>query len=122
MSIMTFRGHVDPQETVRHIKTLFPGTGISVQLVDEAQRLMDTNETHLLVFEKYFMRVKNYVSLSIMITAYEGVTEVVAIGSGAGNDAIFSFDWGSEEDVVFSFSKIIEKIGFTKIDSSSKGE
>jgi hypothetical protein len=115
MAIMIFRGTLDPQETVQKIKTLFPTTGLSVQLVDEAYRLMSGSETHLLVFEKYFMRVKNYVSLSVMITSDQGVTEVYAVGSGAGNDALFSFDWGSEGDIVFSFSKIIEKMGFIKI-------
>jgi len=115
MAIMTFRGTLDPQETVQQIKTLFPTTGLSVQLVDEAHRLMSGSETHLLVFEKYFMRVKNYVSLSVMITSDQGVTDVYAVGSGAGNDALFSFDWGSEGDIVASFSTIIKRIGFTQI-------
>jgi hypothetical protein len=115
MAIMTFKGTLDPQETVQQIKTLFPTTGLSVQLVDEAHRLMSGSETHLLVFEKYFMRVKNYVSLSVMITSDQGVTEVCAVGSGAGNDALFSFDWGSEGDIVASFSNIIKRIGFTQI-------
>lgn len=115
MAIMTFRGTLDPLETVNQIRILFPSTGVSVQLVDEAHRLMSGSETHLLVFEKYFMRVKNYVSLSVMISADQGVSEVVAVGSGAGSDVIFSFDWGSEEDIVYSFAKTIEKIGFVKI-------
>jgi len=115
MAIMTFRGDLDPQETLDQIKVLFPSTGISVQLVDEAHRSMNNAVVHLLVFEKYFMRVKNYVSLSLMILGVEGMTEVVAVGSGAGNDVIFSFDWGSEEDIVHSFSKIIEKLGFSRI-------
>ena len=115
MAIMIFRGTLDPLQTVQQIKTLFPSTGLSVQLVDEAHRLMSGSETHLLVFEKYFMRVKNYVSLSIMVTGDQGVTDVYAIGSGAGNDALFGFDWGSEGDIVASFSTIIERIGFKQI-------
>lgn len=116
MAIMTFRGEVPLQTAVSQIKERFPSTGLSVTLVDHAERQMNESEAHLLVFEKYFYRVKNYVSLSLMITANEGVTTIHAVGSGAGQGAIFRFGWGSEESLVSSFASMIVTMGFARID------
>ena len=115
MAIMIFRGDVSPQTAVSQIKQQFPSTGLSVELVDEAHKLMNGSEAHLLVFEKYFYRVKNRVSLSLMITHENGVTDIHAIGSGAGQGAIFNFGWGSEESLVSSFASMIVDLGFNRI-------
>jgi len=115
MAIMTFRGLLSPAETVSEIKRRFHGTALSCQLVDEAHKFMGSTTASLLVYEKYFMRAKNRVSLSIMITSDMGVTDVFAIGSGGGQGPLFSFSWGSEEDFVSSFSRIIKQIGFDQI-------
>jgi len=115
MAIMIFKGAVAPQTALSLIKQQFPSTGLSVELVDEAHKLMNGSEAHLLVFEKYFYRVKNRVSLSLMITHENGMTEIYAVGSGAGQGAIFNFGWGSEESLVSSFASMIVNHGFTKI-------
>jgi len=41
-------------------------------------------------------------------------TEIIAIGSGAGQGALLSFDWGSEEDFVTDFTRFMESFGFMK--------
>ncbi|WP_240985704.1 DUF6054 family protein [Acididesulfobacillus acetoxydans] len=45
-----------------------------------------------LVFEKYFMRVKNRVVLVVIIDNIYGQTDVRAISTGSSEGMIFNFD------------------------------
>lgn len=49
----------------------------------------------VLVFEKYFMRVSNRLTLTVTIDDAAGATRVHSVGGGGGESALFRFDWGA---------------------------
>lgn len=114
MAKLTFVGQGNVDALADELKKRFPKTGVSCELVDEARNA--TNETIMLVFEKYFMRVKNRVSVSILIYPVTDGIGVAVIGSGGGQGALLSFDWGSEDSIAQSAGNILLELGFREID------
>ena len=49
----------------------------------------------LLVYEKYFSRVGNRITLTIVVDNLDGHTKVHSIGGGAAQGMFFKFDWGA---------------------------
>lgn len=107
MSLVQLVGNYTLNQTLNIIKEEVPKLGISLEFVDEGYIENETGLTYLIVYEKYFMRVSNRVSLSIMLSEVKGKTQVVAIASGASQGVLFSFDWGSEEDFVYEFTNLM---------------
>lgn len=114
MAVIHLEGNVSLYQTLNHIRNELPKTALSLELVDEGY-IKGDSEAYLIVFEKYFMRVKNRVSLSIMLSEVNHRTQIIAIGSGAGQGPIFKFGWGSEEDFVSDFVRFMESYNFIKI-------
>ncbi len=95
------------------LTALFRRSGISCILVDEARNA--TRDTILLVFEKYYMRVENRVSASVLIYPFKDGIKVEVIGSGGGQSVFFRFNWGSEISIARSMGKILLELGFTEV-------
>lgn len=49
----------------------------------------------VVVYEKFYYRAGNRLTLTVTLDNFRGVTHVHSIGGGGGNDAWFSFDWGA---------------------------
>jgi len=111
VAVVHLVGDYPIHQTIQWIKQELPKTALSLEFVDEGS--IDS-DSYLMVYEKYFMRVKNRVSLSIMLKEVNQKTEIIAIGSGAGQGALFSFDWGSELDFVIDFTRLMESFGYMK--------
>jgi len=107
MSLVQLVGNYTLDQTLNIIKEEVPKLGISLEFVDEGFIESETGLTYLIVYEKYFMRVGNRVSLSIMVSEVKGKTQIVAIASGASQSVLFSFDWGSEDDFVSEFTRLM---------------
>lgn len=63
------------------------------------------------VFVKYYYRVKNYVSLSIICRQIKAEVYVHAITAGGG-DSLFNINYGSEEDFLDAFKNIMLEAGY----------
>jgi len=57
----------------------------------------EDNGAILLVYEKYFSRVGNRITLTIVVDNLDGQTKVHSIGGGAAQGMFFKFDWGASE-------------------------
>jgi len=112
MSLVQLEGNYTLDQTLKIIKDELPKLGISLEFVDECYIESESGLTYLIVYEKYFMRVSNRVSLSIMLSEVKGKTQIVAIASGASQSVLFSFDWGSEEDFVSDFKRLMHDYNF----------
>jgi hypothetical protein len=104
MSICNFKVSISPKEALELVRQRE-----NADLVHE--------ETHdlgkgiyigTLVFEKYFMRVKNRVALVVIIDNIYGQTGVRAISTGSSEGIIFNLDWGASESFASSVQKILE--------------
>lgn len=70
----------------------------SGQLIDDYQvHIKDGSVCHVLVFEKYYYRVSNRLTLTVTIDNADGFTRVHYVSGGGGNGTLFRFDWGSSD-------------------------
>jgi hypothetical protein len=77
---------------------------LSGELLDDYNiRNTDGNICRVLVFEKYYYRVGNRLTLTVVFDNYSGRTRVHYVSGGGGQGAIFRFDWGSSD----SFSNCV---------------
>ena len=96
---MTFRVSLSPTEAASRIENYVISSAISAECVGKCvQRSADGQEAIMLVFEKYFMRNSSRASLSVLIENLSGMTYVASVGSGGGQNTLFSFDWGAGDD------------------------
>lgn len=69
----------------------------------------EDNGAILLVYEKYFQRVGNRITLTIVLDNINGPTKVHSIGGGAAQGMFFKFDWGASESFTSLPRKILSK-------------
>lgn len=62
----------------------------------------------LLVYEKYFARVGNRITLTIVVDNLDSSTKIHSIGGGAAQGMLFKFDWGASENFASLPRKILE--------------
>jgi len=98
--------NISVKDAVETVKNYIENNGISTECVGSYSNYTSSGqEVAMLVFEKYFMRTSNRASLSVIIENLNGRTSVCSIGSGGGQNALFSFDWGAAD----SFAGLVEK-------------
>jgi hypothetical protein len=114
MAVIHLEGSISLIQTIDLIKTELPKRALSLEIVDEGY-IQANSLVYLIVFEKYFMRVSNRVSLSIMLSEVNQKIQIIAISSGAGTGALFKFGWGSEEDFLSDFVRFMESYYFMQI-------
>ncbi len=84
---------------------------LSGDLVTRIDKTIASSKITLLVYEKYYMRVGSYVSLTVLIVEDETGQTIELIGSGGGN-GIFGIDWGANSAFAESAKLILSEKGF----------
>ena len=77
------------------------------------KRFSNGAEVYFIVYEKYFMRVESYVSLSILFTRTEQNSSVELVSSGGGG-GLLNFSWGAENDFANDCVEALESLGFCR--------
>lgn len=75
----------------------------------ELKNLTDGHSFGVLVFEKYFMRVKNKAALVVIADDTSGTTDIRAIATGSSESVLFNLDWGAADDFASSVKDILKK-------------
>lgn len=78
-------------------------------LVDQEIREVGNNHLAILIFEKYFIRVSNRVSLVVIIDDFDGNSNIKAIASGGGRGVYSDFDWGASDSFEISVEKLFKE-------------
>lgn len=97
---------------VYELEQAIMNSAISMKLVDESVYEAYPYKVTIKVYDKYFMRNSSRASLNLTVIEDGRTTHVVAIGSGGGQGAIFSFSWGAEKELVNDVQRQLEKMGY----------
>lgn len=81
------------------VESYILNSALSAQLIDRHEISAGGYHVITLVFEKYFIRNSSRASLTITIDNLSSSTRVHAVGSGAGTNTLFRFDWGASSNI-----------------------
>ncbi len=90
---------ISPEETAKLINSTITNNSVTGELIDEY--VSDTeNGTSVIVqiYEKYYYRVNNRLTLTVVIDNVSGRTHIHAIGAGGSQGVFFRLDGGSSEN------------------------
>ena len=86
----------DPATAADLISRYIVGGSISGELLDDyVLQHGESGYCRVMVFEKYYYRVSNRLTLTVAIDNFEGRTSVHCVSGGGGQGVLFRFDWGS---------------------------
>ncbi|AOT70888.1 DUF6054 family protein [Geosporobacter ferrireducens] len=80
---------------------------LDASLVHQESHQVGDQSITTLVFEKYFMRVKNRVALIIILEDFKGETGLRVISTGSSEGMFINFDWGAANSFVGSVERIL---------------
>ena len=84
-----------------------------VEEVSRVDKRFRDAEVYFIVYEKYFMRVESYVSLSILFTKTDLRSSVELVSSGGG-DGLLNISWGAENSFANDCAEVLESLGFCR--------
>lgn len=93
----TYRVTLSVQDAAARVKDEVLGGSVTGELLDFHQVNQANPQCVVMVFEKYYMRVSNRLTLTVTVDDAPGYTRVHAVGGGGGEGALFRFDWGAAE-------------------------
>ncbi len=105
------KGKGEPQSAINAIMQEVEHSGISCQLVDAVQRNVNGTTVCTMVFDKYYARVSNRVSVTLVITSRGDDIFADIISAGGGQGTFFRFSWGAEESFVEQVAHILQQHG-----------
>ena len=78
------------------------------------------NDVHsvLLVYERYYVRVSSYASLTVLLTEH-GQTQTADVIACGGGDGYLNFSLGANRNFAREYAKALEECGFTSGGDSS---
>lgn len=92
----TFCVSLSLEETVLKINNAV-SVSVSGSLIDNySVTAPNGKKCTVLVYEKYYFRVKNYVTLTVVLDNFDGKTRVHMVGSGGGN-GFLNLDFGASK-------------------------
>lgn len=89
MASLTLRGEGRVGEIAALLVREVPRCGMSCELVEEIRRSLGNDSVYVLVFEKYYMRASNRVTLTVVVSQ-DGPDVVVDAVSAAAARGLFS--------------------------------
>ena len=107
MASLTLRGEGRVGEIAALLVREVPKCGMSCELVEEIRRSLGNGSVYVLVFEKYYMRASNRVTLTVVVSQ-DGSDVVVDAVSAGGQGAVFKYDWGAEDEFAAEVEQVLK--------------
>ncbi len=111
MAEIKMEGNGDIIEIANHLANEIENSGLSCNLLSKISHSYSSCIICTMVFEKYFMRASNRVSLTVVLSGENGKVYADIIGSGGGNGPIFKFSFGAEESFENDAVNILKRLG-----------
>ena len=107
---MDFSVHISAAEAADIVDSDIVGRSVSARQVDRYEIVgPNGGRCIVLVYDKYFMRTSSRASLTVVINDLSGVTGIHAAGSGGGEGALFSFDWGAGQSFAYAVEDALKE-------------
>ena len=98
---------------IKLIKEKIEGRFITCKMVDKYKQSINEKVIYVIILEKYFIRVGNRVTVTIVIDDFDDKTRIHLKAAGGSDSNIMRFDWGAankfENEVYTIFEKHIIK-------------
>ena len=111
MAKLSLHGSASFRETEEFLRREIPACGITCELNDSVYHSRDAMRVTTMVFEKYYMRVGNYASLTVTVSGRDGDVWVDLISAGS-RSGVLSFSWGAEDNFVRKAADVLARHGF----------
>lgn len=97
---MTFEvRNLTPHEVIEMVQQKIVDGSFSGELVDLYDLEINQNsKAYVAVFEKYFYRVKNMITATVVASESEYGTKVHVVSAGGSQGWLMKFDWGASSD------------------------
>lgn len=105
MAQITLRGIGNAAQIINAVDQEIEQSGMSVDIVGRNTLHLDDVTVYLRVYEKFYYRAGNRVSLTLMLCESRGEIHATAVSAGGGNGVFLRFSWGAEE----SFLTVVEQ-------------
>ncbi len=99
---------LEPYEAISIIDSTMQGK-ISGQKIDQYITTNGSNTVAVLIYEQYYARVENRLTLTAIIDKVNEKTHVRLISTGGGKNMLFKFDWGASQSMENSIEKALSQ-------------
>ena len=80
------------------------------RVIDKKEMSFGNTKACLVIYDSYFFRCSNRVTLTVFVTEEKGSITVYAVGLGGGNSIYNEMSWGAEKKFVSVVEKALDKI------------
>lgn len=93
----TIRVSLSLEEAAERIEKRILGDSVSGELIDKYEIAGSEGKVLVMVFEKFYYRAGNRLTLTLTIDDYQGESRIHYVGGGGGTGSFIKFDWGAAE-------------------------
>lgn len=93
----TFYVTLSASDAAEFVKRGVVETSATGEVIDDYVVPAGGAQVRVIVFEKYFYRVSNRLTLTVVIDDASGRTRVHSVSGGGGQGVFLRFDWGAAE-------------------------
>jgi len=111
MNGITLKGKGNVDDVINGIIVCVLQNGVSAKLIANMQTEVNGVVIALLVFEKYYIRIKSKISLSVVISSFQDDIKVFIASSG-GNSPFYEGNLGAGDNFAFAPEEYLYSLNF----------
>ena len=104
----TYMVNLSVPEAAARIRSEIENGSLTGELIDFHQVQLPGAQCVVMVYEKYYYRVNNRLTLTVALDDAQGRTQVHAISGGGGEGVLFRFDWGASDSFAAAVQRALQ--------------